>query len=697
MRCLAIRVLSALFVLTILGSAAPASAEESNDWPGWRGDGSGVSADRHLPVEWSQDSNITWKTRINGEGFSSPVISGDQVFLTTTRPGKSAHPSRVAANIVAWALLLLALAWAVGGDLGDPLASTRDVPVSRKLILIAVFLGIAVPLLLRRSDALGGVMAGVAATIGMFGVSHVLSRGDRTSPVDGALQRLHSLGILLLVGVFLAGVAGKLLANERFAYGTTWASTGEILTIGLLAILGWLDRRSPGRVLLGIGSVAAFYALAKFSPPSAAWYRAGTFKYFVALIGAGTVWFMAHHLLKFLRGGVDSRMGGFREWRGPIALGLLGTVFFVMMNFLGTRSVLWREVVSVNRTTGALEWHTVVNSEQGRPSLHEASSAAAPTMATDGELVFAHFGGAGVYALDFNGEIVWEREESAPPPHWGSGSSPILTDGLLIMTYDVDEVSFSEALDARTGETRWKADRTNQIETPEEGHFTLDAYSTPFVFEWEGRRELVTHAKTLLAAYDPTTGKEIWRHKSKGRQVIPTTLQWNDLMIVGGAESQKYLAGIRVDANGEQEILWEAKRYQPELSTPVIYDDLLYTVSGSGIAACRDPLTGEVIWRERLPGGYYASLVAADDKIYFSNLNGVVSVVRAGREFELLGRNEIGEAVNATPAIADGDLYLRGQEHLYRIAGPEAPPEPIEPAIEEGVVDDSLPVEESAG
>jgi len=549
----------------------------------------------------------------------------------------------------------------------------RDRPRLRQAVAATLFTGVVICGVALRGDRLGAIAAGLAATLILLSLDR-LSGGTTSRSAEPTLDRLRSLATVCATGVFLALVIQQLMIRSRYAYGATWANTAEALTLGLLVATSWSDRRSRLRVAFCLGALTAFFLLARFSPPSAAWYRDGQFKLFAVAMASATAWLVGEYIVGRVPGvrGPSGHAEVVRHPKGPWTLLVLGGAFFVLMNFLSTRSVLLREVVAIDQESGAVNWQTTVSSQYGAPSLHITSSAAAPTAVTDGKLIFAYFGGAGVYALDLAGNVVWARHESAPPPHWGAGSSPILHRDRLIVTYDVDHESFTEALDTRTGERLWLADRTEQIvgqiDVPDGRHLTLDAYSTPMVFQWGGRTELITHAKSLLAAYEPATGRELWHMKSKGRQVIPSTIQWNDLLIVGGAESHKYLAAIRVDAEGVPEILWEAKRYQPDVPSPVIYDDLLYTVASSGIAACREPSTGEVLWRERLPGHYYSSLIAADGKIFFSSREGVVSVVEAGETFKLLSQNELGEGIHSTLAIADGDLFIRGDRHMYRIS-----------------------------
>jgi outer membrane protein assembly factor BamB len=216
----------------------------------------------------------------------------------------------------------------------------------------------------------------------------------------------------------------------------------------------------------------------------------------------------------------------------------------------------------------------------------------------------------------------------------------------------------------------------------------IPSWSTPAIFEAGGRTELVTQATTFTRGYDPTTGKELWRLAGNSEITIPTPIVGPGVVIVTngyrgvqpifaikpGGRGDLTLAG---DATSSASIAWSTKRGGPYMPTPVVYGDLLYVVLNNGTLAAYDAKTGERLYQERLGGkggAFSASPVAADGKIYLTSEDGDVFVVKAGRTYELLATNPVGEVLMATPAIADGVLFIRGMKHVIAIAPPKADP-----------------------
>jgi outer membrane protein assembly factor BamB len=241
------------------------------------------------------------------------------------------------------------------------------------------------------------------------------------------------------------------------------------------------------------------------------------------------------------------------------------------------------------------------------------------------------------------------------------------------VTYDTTTTSFTLALDKLTGEPRWKADRTSLIHSPQ-GEL-LEGYSTPIILEHAGRPQLVNHAGYYLSGYDLPTGKELWHFQCASYAVVVTPVSWKDVIIVGGASNatrSRCLQAVQLTQESDglsATALWRARRNFPDVSTPVVYGEHVYTVTNKGIAACLEANTGKVCWTERLNGNYEASLVAGDGKLFFCNVEGETTVVAAGPEFKVLSQNAVREPVRASFAISGCRIFIRGDRHLFCIGG----------------------------
>jgi outer membrane protein assembly factor BamB len=253
----------------------------------------------------------------------------------------------------------------------------------------------------------------------------------------------------------------------------------------------------------------------------------------------------------------------------------------------------------------------------------------------------------------------------------------VLWQELLIGTFDVDHRSLTVALDKATGEVRWEADRSSLIDL-DEGE-KLFAYSTPIILGRGAETQLVHHANGYLCGYQLFSGKELWHFQSPGHEIVPSPVFWKDVVIIGGGAwlaRNKCLVAVRLGEKGQDSSpheVWKIKRNLPEESSPVVYQDLVYLVTKRGVATCLEAASGKVLWKERLPGEYSASVTAGDGKVFFCNTEGVTSVLEAGRGFCVLARNPIGESVQASLAISGGNIFIRGETHMFCI-GPEQQP-----------------------
>jgi outer membrane protein assembly factor BamB len=344
------------------------------------------------------------------------------------------------------------------------------------------------------------------------------------------------------------------------------------------------------------------------------------------------------------------------------------------------RSVHQWKVICLNLKTGKISWERTAYEGVPKEKRHIKSTYASATPATDGRVVVALFGSQGLYAFDLDGKPLWKKDlgridagaYDIPTYEWGTASSPILYNGMVIVQCDQQRGSFLLAADARTGETIWKTEREE-----------LPSWGTPNVFTAAARAELVTNASNYIRGYDPETGKELWRLGGSSKITAPTPVFTKEMIIVAsGRRPEAPIFAVRPGAVGDitldkdqdssNSVAWRKQQRGSYMPTPLIYGDFLYVLGNAGIFDCYSWRTGEEIYRERIKhkgSGFSASPVAADGKIYLSSEDGDMFVVEAGRAFKLVATNPIGEPIMATPALSAGLMLVRAQHHLFAIGG----------------------------
>ena len=304
----------------------------------------------------------------------------------------------------------------------------------------------------------------------------------------------------------------------------------------------------------------------------------------------------------------------------------------------------------------------VFDSREVRP-LNPKNSLASPTpvLDPDGERVYVHFGAAGTAAVSAAGEIVWRTRFPYTSQH-GNGGSPILHDGRLIVSIDGYDTAYLVAVDARTGEERWRSVRPDPVS---------QAYSTPLAVRVGGREQIVNVSAFRTSGHDPSSGREIWRvGYPRGFSNVPRPVFGHGLVYLSTGFQQPTLLAVRADGAGDvtrSHVVWRLQRGAPLTPSPILVGGELYFVTDFGIATCVDALTGDVHWQERLGGNHSASPVFAGGRIYFQNEAGVTTVIAPGAEFDVLARNRLDGSTLASMAVSDGALFLRTDTHLYRI------------------------------
>jgi outer membrane protein assembly factor BamB len=300
---------------------------------------------------------------------------------------------------------------------------------------------------------------------------------------------------------------------------------------------------------------------------------------------------------------------------------------------------------------------------------HPFNSYASPTPVIEEGRVYVHFGAHGTAAVDTaNGNILWKRQDLKCDHHRGPGSSPILFENLLILTFDGFDVQYLVALDKNTGDTVWKTDR--DIDYGTDDGDAKKAYGTPRVIVVNGQLQLISPSAGATLAYDPRTGKEIWRVQSGGMNASARPLWAHGMIYATTAAGGWQLFAVRPDGQGnitQSNFGWKQPKTVPTRSSPIMVDDLIYMVNDQGIFSCVEAKTGKQVWSRRVGGNYTASPVYADGKLYFFSQEGECPVLAPGREFTLLAKNKLDEGCMASPAVVDNALLVRTRTDLYRI------------------------------
>ena len=326
-------------------------------------------------------------------------------------------------------------------------------------------------------------------------------------------------------------------------------------------------------------------------------------------------------------------------------------------------------VISLDRKTGRVLWQRTANEEVPHEGRHKTNSYASGSPTTDGRYVYASFGSRGICCFDVEGNLRWTRDlgDMVTRFGWGEGTSPVLHGSRLAVNWDHEGDSFLAVLNAKTGETAWKVDRDE-----------ISSWSTPLVVEHGDVTQLIVSATRRVTGYDLETGEIVWECGGQTVNVIPSPVAADGKVLCMSGFQGSALFAIPLQSTGDltdtDRILWHHDRGTPYVPSPLLYGDLLYfTRSNSAILSCLDAKTGEPLTEgTRLPGlkSLYASPVGAAGRVYFVGRDGTALVIKHQPELEILATNQLGEPIDASPAIVGKQIFLRGKGHLYCIASP---------------------------
>lgn len=336
----------------------------------------------------------------------------------------------------------------------------------------------------------------------------------------------------------------------------------------------------------------------------------------------------------------------------------------------------WR-VLALDTSNGKIAWTQTAHRGAPKSKRHIKATQANATPATDGRYLAVAFGPEGLIVYTVDGKEVWRKDlghldpgyYGQPDLQWGYASSPVIYGDLVILQCDLQKNSFIVAFNIADGTQVWRTERDD-----------IPAWSTPVIYRGKTRTELVTSGSRFYRAYDPLTGKELWRLNDGGEVKVPSPVIANDLFFLSGGNPRgREFYVVRPGGTGDISpgtaettpfVAWRKAKGSPYTPTPLVYGGHLYICNDNGVLTVYEAASGELVYQNRIGttnSTFSASPVAAQGRLYFSSEDGEVFVVRAGPKYELLSTNRMGEALMASPAIADGTLLVRGQKHLFAI------------------------------
>jgi len=339
-----------------------------------------------------------------------------------------------------------------------------------------------------------------------------------------------------------------------------------------------------------------------------------------------------------------------------------------------------RVLISLDRNTGKPQWQrTVIKTPL--ETIHRLNSRASCTPVTDGKLIYVAVmkvddktipapnvgtarlitpGSIEVVAFDLKGNRKWSRNIGPFISAHGFSACPVLYRDLVIVNGDHDGEAYIAALDRATGELRWKTPRENKTRS----------YGTPIIRTIDGREQMILCGSKSVASYDPATGKRHWIIDGPTEQFVASMVYNGQYLFATGGFPERHILAIRPNGRGnvtETHIAWRERRGASYVPSPVVLGDYFLIVSDAGIASCFDAAKGTRHWMERLGGGHSASAITANGLAYFVSDRGITTVIRPGKEFEVVAKNDLKESTSSSPAISQGQLFIRGHKHLFCI------------------------------
>ena len=354
-----------------------------------------------------------------------------------------------------------------------------------------------------------------------------------------------------------------------------------------------------------------------------------------------------------------------------IPVGVTGEAQHAPRGALPKRGVHQYKVMAIDRKTGKTAWEHLAREEEPHEAAHGDNGTWASSSAiVDGTHVFAYFESRGLYAYDMNGKQIWQADfgDKKMRNQFGEGSTPVLHGNTIVVVWDhLNQPSYVIALDKRTGKELWRVD-----------HPEMDTWATPLVVEHNGRPQVIVNAMNRVRSFDLETGKLVWEGPGTTMNVIPSPVHGHGMVFIMSGFRGNNLKAIKLaDAKGDIStsgaIAWQLDRDTPYVPSPLLYDNVLYFLkSNNGLLSAFDAVSGKPHYQvqriAKAPGEVFASPVGADGRVYITSRDGVTTVIKHGPTYEVLAENSLDDGFDASPALVDNEIYLRGYKHLYAIA-----------------------------
>jgi outer membrane protein assembly factor BamB len=617
-----------MFALGISVICLPALAG-TDDWPQFRGpNGSAASAGTHLPDKWDTDKNVAWKAKLPGYGWSSPIIWGDKVFVTTAVTDKQRKPS------AGFGPGMFGGGPGEGGPggPGGPGGGRPGRPGGR-----------AQP---------GQIISPFFQEMLKLTAEQKKQQEQLQKEVDDKLAKIFTDEQKKQLKEMREG--GGRGGRGGFGFGG-FPQPGQIMSSVLQERL---KLTAEQKKQLEEQQKEVDSKLAKILTDE-----------------------QKKQLKEMREGFARGGFGGFGRQRPP------------------PNDIYKWEVYCLNAADGKVIWKQTAAERKPTIPIHSSNTYATETPVTDGERVYAYFGMTGAFCYDFNGKLVWKKDLGSYKMRFGhgTGSSPVLDGGRLFIQCDNDEKSFLVALDTKTGNELWRAERPEST-----------SWSTPLVWKNKFRTEVVCLGSGRVRSYDPATGKQLWQLGGLNGQAQASMAADDELLYVGtgggpefgafggeggpgGGEggfgggrggrggSGRPLFAVKAGASGDitlkegatsnEGVAWRLPTAGPAMASPLLYEGLLYILEQrGGFLSCYNAKTGKQVYKERLPGarGFTSSPWAYEGKVFCLANDGQTFVVQAGPAFKLLSKNPLGgEMCWSSPAVAGGALFLRTVDYLY--------------------------------
>jgi outer membrane protein assembly factor BamB len=353
-----------------------------------------------------------------------------------------------------------------------------------------------------------------------------------------------------------------------------------------------------------------------------------------------------------------------------VPVGISGEAQHEPRGALPQRGVHQYKVLAIDRKTGKVAWERVAREEEPHEPAHGDNGTFASSSAiVDGTHVFAYFESRGLYAYDMAGTLIWQADfgDKKMRNQFGEGSTPVLHGNTLVIVWDhLNQPSYVIALDKRTGKELWRVD-----------HPEMDTWATPLVVEHNGRPQVIVNAMEKVRSFDLETGKLLWDGPGTTMNVIPSPVHGNGMVFIMSGFRGNNLKAIKLaeakgDITSSGAIAWQLDRDTPYVPSPLLYDNILYFLkTNNGLLSAYEASTGKPHYTvQRIAkalGEVFASPVGADGRVYITARDGVTTVIKHGTTYEVLAENALDDGFDASPALVDNEIYLRGYKYLYSV------------------------------